>query len=154
MMGSIFCSSARSLEASCHSRLIVLGGGGAKRKGRLIHSVRSTELKWRAQDWLAERRGKRAQQRTARMNAPRNQPSHADETHRVQKDFETITRLTDGRPGTMWTESDVVGYKKEKKEKKKKNRRAVSEHRSSSNATRRHAPAFFSSTDSTFQSFF
>lgn len=31
-MGFIFCSLARSLEASCHSFDMVLGGGGARKE--------------------------------------------------------------------------------------------------------------------------
>ena len=102
-MGSKFCSRARSLEASCHSRESVLGGGGAKAKGM-------------GQSFMACRQGSGERQKrkgkdghTSCTNTQRYQTGNADESHRVEEDFEAITGLTDGGPGTMWTKRDVVG---------------------------------------------
>jgi hypothetical protein len=46
---------------------------------------------------------------TSRTNGQGNQARNADETHRVEKDFETLTGWTDGGPGTVRAERDVVG---------------------------------------------
>ena len=42
-MGSSFCSRARSFEASCHSRVSVLGGAGATKHVSPFHSVGGEE---------------------------------------------------------------------------------------------------------------
>lgn len=84
---------------------------------------------------------------TPRTNGQRNQARNADETHREEKDFEALTGWTDGRPRTVWAERDVVGCRAstvELRSPKKKQRER----------DRNNIPAFFSSTDSVFQSFF
>lgn len=52
---------------------------------------------------------RRERKLTPHTKSIRNQTGDTNETHRVKEDFEAITRLTDGGPGTMGAKSDIVG---------------------------------------------
>ena len=89
VIGSKFCSRAHSLEASCHSRVSVLGGGGATKKV-YCHEPNCTPTP------------------TPCMHPPRNHPRHADQTECGQQHLESLPGRTHRRPGSMRSKRDIV----------------------------------------------
>ena len=84
-MGSNFCSRARSLEASCHSRVSVLGGGGATKKIKSMCTSRGEH-----------------------KHPPRARTPHADQAGCGQQHLESLPRRTHRRPGSMRAKRDIV----------------------------------------------
>ena len=91
-MGLIFCSRARSFEASSHSFEIVLGGGGATR----THETRRA--------FQEPNRGVR----TDRTNAIEQDRRGDDEAGHAQNDLRDGAGRVDGCTGAVGAERNVV----------------------------------------------
>ena len=84
-MGSNFCSRARSLEASCHSRVSVLGGGGATKKIKSMCTSRGEH-----------------------KHPPRARTPHADQAGCGQQHLESLPGQTHRHPRPMRSKRDIV----------------------------------------------
>ena len=144
-IGSIFCSFARSFIASSHSLVMVLGGGGAadmqsggekRGKGRNEH------------DQAPEQDGSTAGERTGRADRGVKDASGEDEPGHAQDDLGDRARGVNGRPGAVRAKGDVVRCKAGASPRSARRARGRGRKKAS------HAPAFFSSRERPFQSFF
>ena len=98
VIGFIFCSSARSFDASCHSLVSVFGGGAA------VHPTMGVSTCTRRD---AQSDGKR---RTICFESEGYEASYADESHGRQEDFQPLAWWADGCSRPVRSKCHVVSY--------------------------------------------